>query len=48
MVQDKVENPPMALQERLALFKKIEEHRKRPLIIYVTSKRDGLEAEMAT
>lgn len=34
--------------ERMELYKKIEEHReKRPLIVYVTSKRRGAEASMA-
>jgi len=34
--------------ERIELYKKIEEHRKRPLISYVTSKRAGVVASMAT
>jgi hypothetical protein len=34
--------------ERIALYTKIEEHRKRPLIVYVTSKREGVYATMAT
>src|SRR5258708_196997 len=38
----------MALADRLALYQQIEEHRKRPLIAYVTSKRDGVNASMAT
>lgn len=38
----------MALQERLAIYNKIETHRKRPLLVYVTSKRDGVNASMAT
>jgi hypothetical protein len=37
---------PMALKERLELFAKIEEHRRHPLIVYVTSKRNGLNAQM--
>ena len=38
----------MALQERRALYAKIEERRKCPLIVYVTSKRDGINAFMAS
>src|SRR5439155_22616129 len=38
----------MGLKERLEIQKKIEAHRKRPLIVYVTSKRDGIDAFMAT
>src|SRR5882762_1868134 len=34
--------------ERVELYKKIEAHRKRPLIVYVTSKRAGIAAYMAT
>jgi hypothetical protein len=38
----------MTLKTRLPLYQKIEGHRKRPLIAYVTSKRQGVEASMAT
>lgn len=38
----------MDLNERLEWYKKIEGHRGRPLIAYVTSKRDGVDAEMAS
>jgi hypothetical protein len=38
----------MGLKERLAFYQKIEGHRSRPLLVYVTSKRDGVEAAMAT
>jgi Serine dehydrogenase proteinase len=38
----------MGLPERLELCRKIEDCRKRPLLVYVTSKRDGVEASMAT
>jgi len=38
----------MGRTERVELYKKIEEHRKRPLIVYVTSKRAGIVAYMAT
>lgn len=38
----------MGLQERIECYKKIEGHRKRPLIVYVTSKRDGVDAAMAS
>ena len=38
----------MSLKERLAIYDKIEAHRKHPLLVYVTSKRDGVNAEMAT
>jgi Serine dehydrogenase proteinase len=37
----------MSWAERVELYKKIENHRKRPLIVYVTSKRRGGEALMA-
>lgn len=33
---------------RIELYKAIEEHRKRPLIVYVTSKREGAAAQMST
>jgi hypothetical protein len=38
----------MSWPDRIALYKKIEAHRKRPLIVYVTSKRRGAEAQMST
>ncbi len=38
----------MSFKERLVLHQKIEEHRKRPLLVYVTSKREGVYASMAT
>ena len=38
----------MGLNERLSLYQKIEGHRKRPLLAYVTSKRQGIDAAMAT
>jgi len=38
----------MAWAERIELYKKIEKHRGRPLIAYVTSKREGVYAFMST
>jgi hypothetical protein len=39
----------MAYKDRIDLYKKIEKHRKgRPLIVYVTSKRNGAAAEMSS
>jgi hypothetical protein len=38
----------MSWEHRIDLYKKIESHRKRPLIVYVTSKREGVYATMAT
>jgi len=38
----------MSWSDRIRLYEKIEEHRKRPLIAYVTSKRAGIAAYMAT
>jgi len=38
----------MGRSQRIELYKQIEEHRKRPLIVYVTSKRSGIVAYMAT
>jgi hypothetical protein len=38
----------MGLNERLALYRKVEGHRKRPLLVYVTSKREGVDASMAS
>ncbi len=37
----------MPLNERIELYKKIEKHRDRPLIAYVTSKRQGFGAQMS-
>jgi hypothetical protein len=37
----------MSYETRIEYYKKIEEHRKRPLIVYVTSKREGIDASMA-
>ncbi|HEV7674235.1 MAG TPA: hypothetical protein VGQ12_06875 [Candidatus Angelobacter sp.] len=38
----------MSWKERVELYKQIETHRGRPLIVYVTSKRDGVNALMST
>lgn len=38
----------MSLATRRNLYKEIEKHRKRPLIAYVTSKRSGVNASMAS
>jgi ATP-dependent protease ClpP protease subunit len=38
----------MTWAERIELYRKIEAHRKRPLIAYVTSKRQGAETHMAS
>src|ERR1700739_4263298 len=38
----------MSWTDRIKLYKKIEAHRKRPLIVYVTSKREGVYAVMST
>jgi len=38
----------MSRSNRIAIYKKIESHRKSPLIVYVTSKREGAAATMAT
>jgi len=38
----------MARAQRIETYKQIEAHRKRPLIAYVTSKRAGIHALMAT
>jgi hypothetical protein len=38
----------MGWNERIKLYEKIEAHRKRPLIVYVTSKRVGAWANMST
>jgi hypothetical protein len=38
----------MSWNERIALYEKIEAHRKRPLIVYVTSKREGVYSIMST
>jgi hypothetical protein len=38
----------MSWTDRIELYKQIEAHRKRPLIVYVTSKREGVYAVMST
>src|SRR6267154_3446235 len=38
----------MSWNQRTELYKQIEAHRKRPLIVYVTSKREGASGHMAT
>jgi hypothetical protein len=38
----------MSWEKRISLYQKIESHRKRPLIVYVTSKRSGAWAEMGS
>jgi hypothetical protein len=38
----------MSLAKRVALYQKIEAHRNRPLIVYVTSKRSGVFTAMST
>ena len=38
----------MAYTDRLALYKRWEEKRARPLLVYVTTKRDGVVASMAS
>lgn len=38
----------MSWEDRITLYQKIEEHRKRPLIVYVTSKRFGVSAAMSS
>src|SRR5260370_2246905 len=38
----------MSRENRIAIYKKIESHRKSPLLVYVTSKREGAAASMAT
>lgn len=38
----------MSLAKRVALYEKIESHRKRPLIVYVTSKRSGVASMMSS
>src|SRR5450432_3609619 len=38
----------MSWDERVELYQKIEAHRKRPLIVYVTSKRLGASAMMSS
>src|SRR5260370_37483036 len=38
----------MSWEERIALYKQIEKHRKHPLIVYVTSKRSGAFAHMSS
>jgi hypothetical protein len=39
---------PMSWTDRIELYKQIEEHRKCPLLVYVTSKREGAATPMAT
>jgi len=36
----------MGLRERVQLYKRVEEHRKRPLITYITSPRVGAEGQI--
>ena len=38
----------MSLQNRVSIYKKIESLRRRPLLVYVTSKREGVHAEMSS
>jgi hypothetical protein len=38
----------MGWAQRVALYKKLEVHRKRPLVVYVTSKRKGVDASMSS
>lgn len=38
----------MGLTERLTIYQRIEDHRKRPLLAYVTSKREGVISSMAS
>ena len=38
----------MGLNERVAIYKEIERRRDRPLLVYVTSKRSGTSASMAS
>jgi hypothetical protein len=38
----------MSLNDRRTLYETVENHRQRPLIVYVTSKRSGVPASMAT
>ena len=38
----------MSWKTRTALYRRIEEHRKRPLVVYVTSKRVGVNSFMST
>jgi len=38
----------MSWAERIPLYQQIETRRKHPLIVYVTSKRDGIDALMST
>jgi hypothetical protein len=38
----------MGWSDRIKLYKRIEAHRKRPVIVYVTSKREGVYATMST
>jgi len=36
----------MSLRERVQLYRQVEDHRKRPLITYITSPRVGAEGQM--
>ncbi|MCD4727014.1 MAG: hypothetical protein K8R46_05105 [Pirellulales bacterium] len=38
----------MGLADRSKLYREIEDHRKRPLVVYVTSKRQGVECKMSS
>ena len=38
----------MAIHDRIMIYKKIEEHRHRPLLVYATSKRQGVDSAMAS
>ncbi len=38
----------MGLSERIGFYQQIEQHRKHPLLVYVTSKREGVDAPMAS
>lgn len=38
----------MSWQKRAELYRKIEDHRKRPLVVYVTSKRVGASSQMSS
>jgi hypothetical protein len=38
----------MGLADRQKIYKEIEDHRRRPLLVYVTSKRDGAQGKMSS
>lgn len=38
----------MAIRDRILLYEKLEKYRNRPLLVYATSKRHGVEASMAS